>query len=233
MADRALAYASVVLDVDSTLCGIEGIDFLAARRGASVGADIAALTDRAMRGEIPLESVYGDRLTIIRPTRADIAALAEVYQRALAPGAPEAIAALRAAGVRLILVSGGIRQAIEPTAQSLGFSASDLDAVSIRFDANGEYAGFDTRSPLTTQAGKVAVVGRAIDEGRLPRPVLAVGDGSTDIAMAEAADAFAAFTAFARRDAVVRAAAFELRSFDELLKRVIPNGGGRGLGIGG
>ena len=44
-----MRFASVVLDVDSTLCGIEGIDFLAARRGPDVGERIAELTDRAMR----------------------------------------------------------------------------------------------------------------------------------------------------------------------------------------
>ena len=218
----APVYASVVLDVDSTLCGIEGIDFLAARRGERVGAEIAALTDRAMRGEIPLESVYGDRLTIIRPTRADIAALAEAYRHAVAPGAPEAIAAMRAAGVRTILVSGGIRQAIEPVAAALGFTAHDLEAVSIAFDLGGDYAAFDADSPLTTQHGKADVVGKAIAEGRLPRPVLAVGDGSTDVAMAEPADTFAAYTGFARRDSVVQRANFELHSFAELLKRVIP-----------
>jgi phosphoserine phosphatase len=216
-------YASVVLDVDSTLCGIEGIDFLAARRGAKVGADIAALTDRAMRGEIPLDSVYGERLAIIRPTRSDIAALAEAYQRAVAPGAPDGIATMRAAGVRIMLVSGGIREAIEPLARALGFAASDLEAVSITFDLAGEYAAFDTRSPLTTQDGKAEVLGKAIADGRLPRPVLATGDGSTDVAMAEAADTFAAYTGFVRRAAVAKAAALELHSFDELLKRVIPH----------
>lgn len=217
------AYASVVLDVDSTLCGIEGIDFLAARRGPKVGAEIAALTDRAMRGEIPLESVYGGRLTIIRPARSDIAALAAAYQRSVARGAAKAIEAMRAAGVRLVLVSGGIRQAIEPVARTLGFGDDELYAVSLTFGGNGEYAGFDSHSPLATQQGKTGVVGDAIANGQLVRPVLAVGDGSTDVAMAAVADAFAAYTGFARRPPVVAAAAFELHSFDELLKRVIPH----------
>lgn len=220
--DGPPAYASVVLDVDSTLCGVEGIDFLAARRGPEVGAEIAALTDGAMRGEIPLDAVYGRRLTIIRPTRADISALADAYRRAVAPGAAEAIAVMRAAGVQLALVSGGIRQAIEPVAGDLGFAPAELEAVSLTFDLNGDYAAFDVRSPLTTQHGKCDVVGKLIDDARLPRRVLAVGDGSTDIAMAAAADTFAAYTGFARREAVIRAAAFELRSFDELRKRVIP-----------
>lgn len=221
--ERAAAFASVILDVDSTLCGIEGIDFLAARRGATVGAEIAQLTDRAMRGEIALESVYGERLRIIRPSRADVAALGEQYQRALAPGAAEGIAFLRARGVHVVLVSGGIRQAIEPTARALGFAVEDLHAVSLGFGTDGSYAGFDASSPLATQQGKADVVGRILAERRIERPVLAVGDGSTDIAMAEVADTFAAYTGFARRANVVARAAYELRSFAELVKRVIPS----------
>ena len=222
MTDRGRAFASVVLDVDSTLCGIEGIDFLAARRGETVGAEIAQLTDRAMRGEITLESVYGERLTIIRPGRDDIAALADAYRNSVATGASETIAALRARGVRVVLVSGGIRQAIEPTATLLGFAGADLHAVSLSFAPDGRYAGFDARSPLTTQDGKAGVLHQLIDDGDLPRPVLAMGDGSTDIAMAEAADTFAAFTGFARRTRVVAHAAFEIGSFAELKKRVLP-----------
>jgi phosphoserine phosphatase len=62
-------FASVVIDVDSTLSGIEGIDWLAALRGPEMAAKISALTDRAMRGEITLDAVYGERLKMIAPTR--------------------------------------------------------------------------------------------------------------------------------------------------------------------
>ena len=218
---RSPAYASVVIDVDSTLCGIEGIDYLAARRGGDVGTRIAALTDRAMRGEVALESVYGDRLTIVRPTAADVAALADEYRESIAPGAPNAIAALRAAGVRLILISGGVRQAIAPLARALGFSDQDLFAVSISFDSAGRYAGFDKSSPLTTQQGKTEIVKRLLAEGKLVRPVLAVGDGATDVPLREIADTFAAFTGFARRSSVVAHADLELASFAELEKAVL------------
>ena len=152
------AYASVVIDVDSTLCGVEGIDFLAARRGPAVTAQIVALTDTAMRGEIALESIYGYRLTTIEPTRADIAALATEYERTLAPGAADAIDAMRNAGARVALVSGGIREAIAPVARALGFDGADLHAVSLRFDDAGNYLDFDRSSPLTTQPGKPVLV---------------------------------------------------------------------------
>lgn len=217
------AFASVVIDVDSTLCGIEGIDFLAARRGSAIGAEIAGITDRAMRGEIPLEAVYGERLKIIRPARGDIEALAEAYERAVAPGAREAIPALRKHGVRLVLVSGGIRQAIDPVARMLGFFAEDVRAVSLVFDGNGNYTGFDSGSPLTTQHGKAGVLEELMAKSRIVRPVLALGDGSTDVAMAEVADTFAAFTGFARRENVVARARFEVASFTELMKHVLPS----------
>src|SRR5215212_5802393 len=100
-------FSSVVLDVDSTLCGIEGIDWLATQRGPEAGVRIAELTDRAMNGELPLDAVYGERLGVVRPTLGDLDALAVEYERALAPGAAAAIARMRAAGCRVVLVSGG------------------------------------------------------------------------------------------------------------------------------
>jgi phosphoserine phosphatase len=216
-----LAYASVVIDVDSTLCGVEGIDFLADRRGPTVSAEITALTDRAMKGEIPLESIYGRRLTMIRPTRDDVDALAAAYEHSLAPGAANAIASMRAAGARLVLVSGGIRQAILPIARSLGFDDADVLAVPLCFDEAGGYAGFDATSPLTNQRGKPELVAKLIDTGRLPRPVLAVGDGMTDAKLKGTSDAFAIFTCFARRERVASLADLEIASFPALARVVI------------
>ena len=215
------AYASVVIDVDSTLCGVEGIDVLAARRGPQVTAQIVALTDRAMKGEIPLESIYGQRLTTIRPTRTDIAALAAEYQRTVAPGAADAIDAMRAARARVALVSGGIREAIAPVAGKLGFDDADVHAVSLRFDDAGNYVDFDRSSPLTTQPGKPVLVTALIEDGRLPRPVLAVGDGATDAKLVGVVNRFVAYTGFARRANVVRVADGEVASFLELAQIVI------------
>ena len=215
------AYASVVIDVDSTLCGIEGIDFLAARRGPEASARIVALTDSAMKDEISLESIYGHRLTMICPARADIAALAAEYERTLAPGAADAIGRMRAAGARLALVSGGIREAIAPVARKLGFDDSDLHAVSLRFDDAGNYLDFDRSSPLTTQPGKPVLVTALIEQGRLLRPVLAVGDGATDAKLVGVANRFLAYTGFARRANVVSVADGEVASFAELAQIVI------------
>ena len=211
-------FASVVLDVDSTLCGLEGVDWLAAQRGAEVGAEVARLTERAMNGELDLATVYGRRLAMIQPSAPEMASLAMAYRRALAPGAAPTVARLVRHGVRVVLVSGGIREAILPIGAGLRLPAGDVHAVSVRFDATGAYAGFDAASPLSTHEGKRALVERLA----LPWPVLAVGDGATDLAMRPAVAAFAAYTGFVRRDAVVAAADVELPSFERLAELVLP-----------
>jgi len=210
-------FASVVLDVDSTLSAIEGIDWLAERRAPDVAAAIARLTERAMDGATPLERVYGERLDLVRPTAAEVAALGDAYVHAMSPGAADAVARLHGAGVLVLLVSGGVREAIAPLARRLGVPNAKLHAVSVRFDANGDYAGWDERSPLATADGKRTVV----DALALPRPALAVGDGATDLAMRPAVDAFAAFTGVVRREPVARAADHVLDSFDALAALVL------------
>jgi len=204
-------FASVVLDVDSTLSGIEGIDWLAALRGPEMAARIADLTDRAMRGEIALDSVYGERLKMIAPTRREVEALGVRYVEAVARGAVATIGALRHAGVAIALVSGGLREAIVPLARLVGADQA-LSAVTIRFDERGRYESYDTRSPLATQQGKAQVV----RELALGAPVLGVGDGATDLAMKPSVAAFGAYTGFARREPVVRGADFTIESFAQL-----------------
>jgi phosphoserine phosphatase len=216
-------FASLFLDVDSTLCGVEGIDWLAERRGPDVAARVADATERAMRGEIPLDAVYGERLALVRPGRDDLAGLARAYADALAPDAVEAIAFLRGEGVRIALVSGGIRQAIFPLARELGFGLADVHAVDVVLDGGGGYWSYDAGSPLARQTGKRDVVAAALADG-MPGPALAVGDGSTDVAMGEACGALAAFTGFARRDAVVRAAQYEVPSFEALVDLIMQDG---------
>jgi len=96
-----------VLDVDSTLAGVEGIDWLASLRGPAAEARSAELTDKAMQGLIPLEEIYGQRLKSVRPTRAEIEALSRVYVQRMAPMARETVAYLRDDGVHLTIASGG------------------------------------------------------------------------------------------------------------------------------
>src|SRR5450759_3523544 len=146
-------FNSVVFDVDTTLSGIEGIDWLAALRGAEVEAWSAALTERAMEGKLAIEAVYGGRMRAVKPAAAELERLAQAYIERMAPRARETLSELRACGVGLVMVSGGLREAILPLARELGVDEREVHAVSVFFDEDGNYIGFDERSLLTRQSG--------------------------------------------------------------------------------
>lgn len=205
-----------MLDVDSTLSGIEGIDWLAARKGAEVAAIVAEQTARAMTGEIPLEDVYAARIEVVAPGAADVADLARAYIGNIAPGARDAVAAWVASGVRVVMVSGGIREALLPLASLLAVPEADVHAVTVQHDAAGAYLSFDRTSPLAVATGKRDIVAGL----SLPAPILSVGDGSTDLEMKAVTDAFAAFTGFAVRPLVTARADYVVASFDELARLV-------------
>lgn len=191
-------FRSVVFDCDSTLVTIEGIDHLAGEDAPA----IRKLTNQAMEGGIPLEQVYGERLARIRPTRDAVAELGEAYVGSLVADAAEVVAALVWLGKTVRIISGGLQPPVLRLAQALGLDAAAVAAVGIRFSPGGEYAAYDDQSPLARSGGKSEV----IRQWALPRPSLLVGDGATDLEAHEEVDAFAAFTAVERREAVAAAA---------------------------
>ncbi len=196
----------MLFDCDSTLSAIEGIDELAGAHRR----EIERLTDAAMRGEIALEEIYGERLALIRPTRSQVDALGQRYIDALVPDARETIAALRAEGITVRVISGGVYQAVVRLVHALGLDDTDLAAVRLDFDADGAYAGFDTRSPLARSGGKREQIERWRAE--LPRPIMFVGDGVTDLEAAPAVDLFVAFAGVVGRPPVTSAAGVVVRS---------------------
>ena len=199
-------FRTVVFDCDSTLSAIEGIDELAAAHRA----EVAALTDAAMRGEIPLEAVYGRRLALVRPSRDALAALGRHYVETLVPDARETVAALGAEGIETRVVSGGLRPAVLAVAATLGIPEARVAAVDVTFDAEGAYAGYEEDSPLARSGGKRVLLERWLSGAA--RPAMLVGDGVTDLEAQPAVDCFVAFAGVVGREAVLRAAEVVIRS---------------------
>lgn len=199
-------YRTVVFDCDSTLSALEGIAELA----ADVRDEVDALTRAAMAGEVPLEEVYGRRLELIRPHRSDVEALVPRYVDGLVDDAEAAIAALRAAGVAVRIISGGLLPAVVGLAEHLGLDAGAVSAVPIRFDEAGAYVGFEDVGPA--RAGGKAEVIRAWKTDGLPGPIMFVGDGATDLEAHDDVDLFVAYAGVVERPEVVDAAPVVVRS---------------------
>lgn len=192
--DSAPPFGAIVFDCDSTLAAIEGIDELAGERKPQ----IAALTNRAMAGELALERVYGERLALLEPSRDQVLALGQRYIDSALPHAAELVAALVALGKRVCIVSGGIRQAVLEFAQRLGLAVEDVYAVDVFHSRAGAYLGFDEDSPLARSGGKLEVL-REIARDDRKGGVALVGDGATDLEAAPAARRFVAFGGVVRR----------------------------------
>lgn len=195
--DTPPPYAAVIFDCDSTLSAIEGIDELAVDHAD----EIAALTNAAMSGEVPLESVYGKRLELIQPTKRAVDAIGALYVERCLPNVKKLIAALHDLGKRVYIVSGGVRAAVLVLAKHLNIDAEHVHAVELMHDEAGEYAGFNEANPLARDGGKPLVL-RTINEAN----AALIGDGTSDLEAAGETRRFIAFGGVVARPAVMNAA---------------------------
>lgn len=171
-----MSYDVICFDCDSTLSRVEGIDELARRSG--LFEQVAALTDAAMNGELALEDVYANRLDLIKPDKAAIDWLAELYIAEMVEGVSETIKTLQANNKLIHIISGGLRQAILPLAEQLGIPEEHVHAVDVLFDEDGNYQDFARHSPLAVSGGKARICRRL----RMHHSSLVmIGDGKTDL----------------------------------------------------
>ena len=203
----------ILFDCDSTLSAIEGIDELARARGPQVFAEIEAMTTAAMEGKISVEDIFARRLAIIKPRRADVAAVGRLYVERVEPTARATVAQLKAAGWTPVILSGGFHQAIEPLAAHLGIAR--LEAVDLYFDAAGEYSGYAANYPTTRSGGKPALIA-ALKSELAPSRTVMVGDGVSDLEAKPAVDLFVGFGRYFERSKVKAEARAYIHSLAEL-----------------
>lgn len=209
-ASRWPAFHHVIFDCDATLATVEGIDELAGDHPHREA--VAEMTEAAMRGEVPLDEVYGRRLEMLRPDRRAVREIHKHYRRSATPGAAEAVRILQKLGHHISVVSGGLAEPVREFAAYLGIDPGDVHAVETRHDDlsgqwwrpgqnRGEFAGVDA-SPLATTTGKIDVIGEIL-KGSDRRSIL-IGDGVSDLVAAPAVDLFVGFGGVSHRDVVER-----------------------------
>ena len=209
-----MATKLLLLDCDSTLSSIEGIDELGRLRGPETFKAIEDMTNAAMNGGTPMEAIFAKRLDIIKPTAAELAAIGAKYIATVEPTAVASLAQLRAADWKIAIVSGGFTQAIRPLADFLGIER--VEAVVLKFHADGSYAGFDDSCPTCRTKGKNVVARRLRAEHQAAHVVM-VGDGASDLEVKGDADLIVGFGRYVQRPKVVAGADKFVHSLAELV----------------
>ncbi|MDF3338842.1 phosphoserine phosphatase SerB [Mycolicibacterium septicum] len=179
----------IVFDVDSTLIQGEVIEMLAARAGME--AQVAAVTEAAMRGELDFAESLHRRVATLAGLPASV--LDDVAEQVeLTPGARTTIRTLRRLGFHCGVVSGGFRQVIEPLAHELMLdyvAANELEVV------DGKLTG-RVIGQVVDRPGKAKALRDFAQQVGVPmEQTVAVGDGANDIDMLAAAGLGVAFNA--------------------------------------
>ena len=179
----------LVADMESTIIVNEMVDELAGLVG--IGAEVAAITRRAMNGEIGFKDALRERVALLGGLEAET--LAETCERIVfMPGAKTLVATMRAHGARCALVSGGFRVFTGYVAPRAGFDWHYANDLVVR---DGVVAGTVTEPILGREAKREALVSLCRELKLDPADTIAVGDGANDIDMIRAAGIGVAFRA--------------------------------------
>jgi len=168
----------LIADMDSTMIGQECIDELAAEVGLK--DKVAAITARAMNGEIAFEPALRERVALLKGLPASV--IGDVIEKriTLTPGGRELIATMKAKGYYTALVSGGFTVFTSRIAETLGF---DENRANILLAADGRLTGEVAEPILGKQAKVDALVEISARLGISPEEAMAVGDGANDLGM--------------------------------------------------
>ena len=172
----------LIADMDSTMIGQECIDELAAEVGLK--EKVAAITARAMNGEIAFEPALVERVALLKGLPITVVQEVIAKRITLTPGGRELIATMKAKGHYTALVSGGFTVFTGPIAEKLGFHENRANVL---LEENGTLTGDVARPILGKQAKVDALIDITERLGISPADAIAVGDGANDLGMLQLA----------------------------------------------
>ncbi|MDT9597807.1 phosphoserine phosphatase SerB [Sphingosinicella rhizophila] len=172
----------LIADMDSTMITVECIDELADYAGLK--AEVAAVTERAMRGELAFEEALTERVALLRGLDDAILDRCHAERVRIMSGAIPLVRTMKRNGAYCLLVSGGFTRFADKVATEIGFDRAISNRLGIE---DGKLQGIVALPIVGAQAKRQALVDTAEQRGLSLDQCLAVGDGANDIPMLEAA----------------------------------------------
>ena len=180
----------LVADMDSTMIGQECLDELADYAG--IKPEVAAITERAMRGELDFVASLKERVALLKGLDEAIIARCLAERVRASPGARTLVQTMHAKGATAILVSGGFTAFAQPVADMLGFDRTVANTFEIN---DGRLTGLVKGAIVDAEAKRAALEQVGEELGIPGNATLAIGDGANDRAMIEAAGLGVAYRA--------------------------------------
>ncbi len=180
----------LISDMDSTIIGQECLDELADFAGLK--AQVSAITERAMRGELDFESALTTRVVMLKGLKLSALEACYASRISLNPGARALVATMKTHGARCVLVSGGFSFFTARVAAACGFEA---DRANRLLDDGAALTGAVSQPILGREAKLTALIEESAALGLKPEDALALGDGANDLAMIKAAGLGVAYRA--------------------------------------
>lgn len=168
----------LVADMDSTMITVECIDELADYAG--IKAQIAEVTERAMRGELDFSSALTERVALLKGLDDSVIDICRAERVRLTPGAKTLVRTIKARGAEAVLVSGGFTRFAEPVAAEIGFDVAIANILGI---ADGKLTGTVDFPIVDAERKRTELLGHAERLGIDIHDTLAIGDGANDIPM--------------------------------------------------
>ena len=170
--------ALLIADMDSTMIEQECIDELADEAG--FGPRVAAITARAMNGELDFEAALNERVALLAGLPEAVIGRVLAGRITLMPGAPVLLATMKAQGAHAALVSGGFTAFTAAIAARLGFDENRANTLLVQ---DGLLTGQVARPILGREAKVQALIEIAARRGISVARAMAVGDGANDLGM--------------------------------------------------
>lgn len=172
----------IVADMDSTMIACECIDELADYAG--IKAEVAAITEAAMRGELDFAGALKARVALLKGLPVATLDKCREERVRLNPGARQLVQTMTANGARSLLVSGGFMPFAVPVARQIGFARVLANRLDVAKDGDVDVLAGTVPEPIVDAAAKKALLEA---DGAPMSAALAVGDGANDIPMIQAA----------------------------------------------